>query len=105
MLITVLLLIACALMAMAGVPLILKLVPPNEMFGFVTERATSKAERWYKVNVFAGKALVAAAAVSALLIMAYSNTLLRPAWLQILAVLLPVGIAVGVTFWYEKNKV
>lgn len=104
MLITILLLLACALMATAAVPLIMKLVPPNSMFGFVTERATAKAERWYKVNIFAGKALVAAAAVSAVLIMGYSGTLLRPVWLQILALLVPLGIAVGATFWYEKNK-
>ena len=39
MLTTVFLLIGCAIIAVAAVPLALKLVPPNPLYGFRTERA------------------------------------------------------------------
>jgi uncharacterized membrane protein len=103
MLTTVVLLLACALLAAAGVPLILKLIPPNPIYGVRTERALSRSEIWYEVNRFGGWALVIAAGVAALLLMLWSGTMLKPAWRQMLAVLLPVAIAVGVTLWYERQ--
>ena len=103
MLTTVVLLLACALLAAAGVPLILKLIPPNPIYGVRTERALSRSEIWYEVNRFGGWALVIAAGVAALLLMLWSGTMLKPAWRQLLAVLLPLAIAVGVTLWYERQ--
>ena len=103
MLTTVLILLACALVAVAGVPLILKLIPPNDIYGVRTERALSRAEIWYEVNRFAGWALVIAAGFTALLLMIWSGTMLKPAYRQILALLLPLGLAVGATLWYERK--
>jgi uncharacterized membrane protein len=103
MLTTVVLLLACALLAVTGVPLILKLVPPNPVFGVRTERALSRAEIWYEVNRFGGWALVIAAGVTALLLMLWSGTMLKPAWRQLVALLLPLAIAVGATLWYERR--
>lgn len=103
MLTTVVLLLMCALFSVAGVPLILKLVPPNEIFGVRTERALSRADIWYEVNRFAGWALVTAAAVTALLLMIWSGTMLKPAWRQLLALLLPLACAIGATLWYERK--
>jgi uncharacterized membrane protein len=103
MLITVVLLLACALIAVAGVPLIFKLIPPNPIYGVRTERALSRADVWYEVNRFGGWALVIAASVAALLLMLWSGTMLKSAWRQLLALLLPVAIAVGVTLWYERQ--
>jgi uncharacterized membrane protein len=103
MLITVVLLLACALIAVVGVPLILKLIPPNAIYGVRTERALSRAEIWYEVNRFGGWALVAAAGATALLLMIWSGTLLKPAWRQVLALVLPLAIAIGVTLWYERR--
>jgi uncharacterized membrane protein len=103
MLTTVVLLLACALLAAAGVPLILKLIPPNPIYGVRTERALSRSDIWYEVNRFGGWALVAAAGFTALLLMFWSGTMLKPAWRQVLALLLPLAIAVGVTLWYERQ--
>lgn len=103
MLTTVVLLVACALIAAAGVPLILKLISPNEIYGVRTERALSRAEIWYEVNRFGGWALVIAAGLTALLLMIWSGTMLKGFWRQLLALLLPLGIAVGVTLWYERK--
>jgi uncharacterized membrane protein len=103
MLTTVMLLVVCALIAIAAVPLILKLIPPNEIYGVRTERALSRSEIWYEVNRFGGWALVIAVGFTALLLMIWSGTMLKPAWRQILALVVPVGIAVGVTLWYERR--
>jgi uncharacterized membrane protein len=103
MLSTVLILVMCALTAIAGVPLILKLVPPNELFGVLTEKALSREEIWYEVNRFGGWALVAAAAVTVLALIIWANTLLRPFWLQIVVFLLPLAVAIGATLWYERQ--
>jgi uncharacterized membrane protein len=103
MLTTVMLLVICALIAVAAVPLILKLIPPNEIFGVRTERALSKSEIWYEVNRFGGWALVIAVGFTALLLMIWSGTMLKPAWRQLLALVIPLGVAVGVTLWYERR--
>ena len=103
MLSTVVLLLVCALTAIAGVPLILKLIPPNDVFGVRTERALAHKEIWYEVNRFAGWALVAAAGLTALALILYSGTLLRPFWRQLLTFVVLIAIAVGATFWYERQ--
>ena len=103
MLSTVVLLLLCAITAIAGIPLILKLVPPNEVFGVRTERALSHKEVWYAVNWFGGWALVAAAAFTILAILIWSNTLLRPFWLQFVVFVMPLAIAIGATLWYERQ--
>lgn len=103
MLITVFLLIACALIATISVPLVLKLIPPNPIYGVRTERTTSREDVWYSVNRFAGRALLVAVGVTALLLMFYSGTLLRSWWAQLAAFVIPIGAAVGAILAYEKR--
>jgi hypothetical protein len=103
MLATVVLLLLCALTALAGVPLILKLVPPNDVFGVRTERALEREDFWYEANWFAGWALVAAAGLTALAVLFYSGTVLRPFLRQVLVYALFVGLAFGTSFWYERQ--
>ena len=59
------LLVACGLIAAASVPLILRWVGPNPIYGFRTPRTLSSPEIWYPANAFAGWALLISAAVSA----------------------------------------
>ena len=103
MLTTALLLVACALVAAASVPLVLKLIPPNEIYGFPTRKRRSQPENWVRVNVFAGKALLVASAVTAVLLMVYAGTWLKSAWLQLLLFLIAYGAAVGAIVAYEKR--
>ena len=100
---TIVLLVLCILTAIAGVPLILKLIPKNEIYGVHTERAMSRAEFWFEVNWFAGWSLVAAAALTALALGLYNGTYLRSFWLQLLTYAVMVGIAVAASFWYERE--
>jgi uncharacterized membrane protein len=62
------LLTACALVFLLGIPLVFKLVPPNRLYGFRTSVTLSRPDLWYRTNVFAGYALMIAAAVTALII-------------------------------------
>jgi len=103
MLLTILVLIACAIVATIGVPLMLKIVPPNPYYGYPTENFKSKPERWVAVNLFAGRCLVGAAAFTVLMLLFYNGTWLRSGWAQLLVFLIPLGLAVGATFLYERK--
>ncbi|MGZ5033503.1 MAG: SdpI family protein [Usitatibacter sp.] len=103
MLITILLLIACAIIAAASAPLALKLIPPNEIYGLPTRKMRSQPDNWVRVNVFAGKALLAASGVTALLLMVYAGTWLKSGWLQVLLFLIAYGAAISAAVAYERR--
>lgn len=103
MLSTIVLLIICALVAIAAIPLTLRLVPRNPVYGLPTERALSNDETWFRVNAFAGKALLAASGIAALLIMVYNGTLLRSGWVQLVVVVVALALAVGAAFVYDQR--
>jgi uncharacterized membrane protein len=100
---TVILLILCAVMAALGVPLILKIVPPNPVYGVRTERTLDRPEVWFDVNKFGGWALVAAAGVTALALMVYSGTWLKSGWAQLAVFVIAIIAAVAATFFYERK--
>ena len=103
MFLTIVLLLACAIVATIGVPLMLKLVPPNPYYGYPARSKASKPDHWVVVNQFAGRALVGAAAFSALILMFYNGTWLRGGWAQLFAFLIPLGAAIGATVWFERK--
>ena len=103
MFLTLLMLLTCALIAIASVPLILKLVPPNPIYGVRTRRALENPDIWFRINQFGGWALIAAAGVTAILLMLYSGTWLNSFWAQVAALVIPIAIAVGVTLWFERK--
>src|SRR5438309_1453248 len=59
---------SCVLIAILGIPLVLRMVPPNGFYGFRTPATRSTPDIWYPANVFAGWALVIAAAISAIVL-------------------------------------
>lgn len=58
-------LVPCAIIAAASIPLILRIVPPNRLYGFRTQQTLSNRELWFRANYFAGWALLIAAGTSA----------------------------------------
>lgn len=62
------LLLGCVVIAIVSVPLILKRVPPNVLYGFRTPRTLNDRALWFRVNYFAGWAFLLASAVSAVLL-------------------------------------
>ncbi|WP_202840992.1 SdpI family protein [Luteimonas saliphila] len=55
---------ACVLLAGLGVPLILRRVPPNPLYGLRTRRSLSHPSIWYPANAWSGRALLIAAAAT-----------------------------------------
>ena len=103
MLVTISLLVACVIVAVAAVPLMLRLVPPNPVYGLRTERTTTQAAAWFDVNAYVGRALLVATGVAASLIMVYQGTWLRPAWSQLLVFVLAMASAVVAAVVYERK--
>jgi uncharacterized membrane protein len=57
--------VPCGIIAVASVPLMLKLVPPNAVYGFRTRQTLSSPEIWFRANRFAGCALFVSSAITA----------------------------------------
>jgi uncharacterized membrane protein len=103
MLSTIFLLILLVVIGVAGIPLMIGIVPPNPYYGWPTRRSSSRPELWKQVNMFAGRAVVIAAALAAIAIMAYNGTWLRSGFAKLLVVIVALGAAVGATFWYDRK--
>jgi uncharacterized membrane protein len=103
MLVTIFLLILLLVIGVAAVPLMMGIVPPNPYYGWPTRRSSSKPELWKQVNMFAGRAVVIAAALAAIAIMAYNGTWLRSGFAQLFVVIIALGGALGATFWYDRK--
>ena len=103
MLVTIFLLILLLVIGVAAVPLMMGIVPPNPYYGWPTRRSSSKPDLWKQVNMFAGRAVVIAAALAAIAIMAYNGTWLRSGFAQLFVVIIALGAALGATFWYDRK--
>ena len=103
MLSTIFLLILLALIGMAAIPLMLGIVPPNPYYGWPTRSSSSKPDLWKQVNMVLGRAVVVACALAAVALMAYNGTWLKSGFAQLFVVILALGIAAGVTFWYVRK--
>jgi hypothetical protein len=68
---------SCVIFAIISVPLILRVVPPNGIYGFRTATTQSSRELWYPANAFAGWALLTAASLSATLLIVRPVTVKR----------------------------
>jgi hypothetical protein len=71
--------------------LMLRLVPPNGMYGFRVLPASAGAAEWYRLNAVAGSLLLGAATVSAVLLIAMPASVRR--WIVWAAYLAPVSAA------------
>ncbi len=103
MLTTIFLLIILAVVGLAGIPLMIGIVPQNPYYGWPTRSSSSKPELWREVNMFLGRAAVIAAALAALLLMAYNGTWLKSGIAQLLVVIFALGAAAVATFWYVRK--
>lgn len=103
MLTTIFLLIILAVVGLAGIPLMIGIVPQNPYYGWPTRSSSSKPELWKEVNMFLGRAVVIATALAALALMAYNGTWLKSGIAQLLVVIFALGAAAGATFWYVRK--
>lgn len=64
------LLVPCAAIAAASLPLMLGAVPPNRLYGVRTRRTLADRELWFRANRFAGWAFFIASGASAAVFLA-----------------------------------
>ena len=89
------LLIGCGVVAAISVPLLLKKVPPNALYGFRTVRTLADRALWFRVNCFAGWAFLLASAISALLLVSFPVP-----DLAVLQFIVPVAVALFTSLTY-----
>jgi uncharacterized membrane protein len=89
---------SCVLLAAISIPLILRLVPPNGVYGFRTSVTRSSVAIWYSANAFMGWALLVGACVSAAGLVYLPTTSNRA--LLLAAFLVPLLGAVMASFLY-----
>jgi hypothetical protein len=92
---------SCVIFTIISVPLILRVVPPNGLYGFRNARTQSNPAIWYQANAFMGWALLVSAAISASVLLILPATAKR--WLLWAALLAPVFAAVVASFVYLNS--
>lgn len=92
---------SCVLFAAIGIPLILRAVPPNGVYGFRIALIQSNSSIWYPANAFMGWALLVAAVIGATLLVVLPVTTKR--WWLWAAFLVPVFGAFVASFVYVQR--
>jgi uncharacterized membrane protein len=95
--------IPAALVAALAVPLALKLVPPNRLYGFRTAATLADREVWFRVNRVAGFALLVAAGTAMCFYLAMPELASGSSFLGVLALVVPVVLALAVTATYARK--
>ncbi len=98
-----LLLIGAGVIAVVSIPLILKVVPPNHIYGFRTPSTLANRELWYRANVFAGWAFLIAAIASIVLVASGVGGVLPALASESPSLVLPLAIAVVACFVYLRK--
>jgi hypothetical protein len=100
--------VCAALFALLAVPLMLRWVPRNVVYGYRTRATLSDDALWYEVNAYFGRALFAASMVSGLAAYGlYSWTGVAPEFFlkaSIAALVVPSLIAALATAWRHRRR-
>jgi uncharacterized membrane protein len=100
--------IPALLLFIAAVPLVLGVIPRNRLYGFRTKKTLADDGIWYRVNRFAGAAIMIASGLYALAAVTWPYD--RAAadnfsiWLLHLAAFAgPIVVGLSVAAWYAKR--
>ena len=96
-------LVPSGIIAVASVPLMLKLVPPNGAYGFRTQKTLADAELWFRANRFAGCALFIASGVSAIIFAAQPEYASGRSFAGLVVFVVPLLIALAASFAYVRR--
>ncbi len=92
---------SCVVFAIISIPHILRVVPPNGIYGFRTAETLSSRAIWYPANAFMGWALLASSAIGAAFLLVLPATVKRGVlWA---AFLTPIAGALLASFIYLKH--
>ena len=95
--------VPAALIAALAVPLVLKRVPPNRIYGVRTSKTLSDREIWFRVNRVAGLALIMAVSATLCLYLLEPELASGRSFLGVLALIVPVISALAVAGAYARR--
>jgi len=95
--------VPCAIVAAASIPLILKMIPPNRLYGLRTQQTLADRELWFRANRLAGWALLLAAGASAAVFVAIPEYASGRSLMGLGILVLPLVIAVAASFAYLRR--
>ena len=87
----------------ASLPLMLRMIPPNRIYGFRTPQTLSNRELWFRVNRFAGCAFFIASGASAAVFLALPEYASGRSIAGLAVFLVPLVIAVVASFAYLRR--
>lgn len=93
------------IIAVLAVPLALNLVPPNRFYGYRTAHSLANRDRWYRINRFAGLALLSACALACSIYLHEPELASGRSLAGILVLILPVLSAQVATGIYARKVV
>lgn len=96
-------LVPCGIIAVASVPIMLKLVPPNRLYGFRTRQTLANRELWFRANRFAGFACFIAAGASATVFAIHPEYSSGRSFIGLLVFAVPLFTALGASFAYVRR--
>ena len=96
-------LVPCGIIAVASVPLMLKVVPPNRAYGFRTQQTLADRELWFRANRFAGCALFIAAGASAAVFAINPEYSSGRSFTGLLVFVVPLVTALAASFAYVRR--
>ena len=97
------LLLPCAIIAVASIPLVLGIVPPNGAYGFRTRQTLADPELWFRANRFAGFALFIAAVTSAAVLLALPEYSSGRSLIGVVVLVVPLVMALVASFAYVRR--
>ena len=96
-------LVPCVIIAVASIPIMLNLVPPNRLYGFRTRQTLADRELWFRANHFAGFACFIASAVSAFIFLARPEYASARSPAGVVVFLVPLVIALVASSAYVRR--
>jgi uncharacterized membrane protein len=94
--------VPAVLIAAFSIPLALKLVPPNRLYGVRTARTLADRQAWFQVNRFAGFALIVAVAAAMCFYVLEPELASGRSLAGVLALIVPVMLAIAATLTYGR---
>jgi uncharacterized membrane protein len=95
--------VLCGIIAVASVPLILNVVPPNGIYGFRTRQTLTNRELWFRANRFAGCASFIASGVSAGIFVTHPEYGSGRSFVGLIVFVVPLLIALAASFAYVRR--
>jgi uncharacterized membrane protein len=96
-------LVPCGIIAVASIPLILNVVPPNGVYGFRTRQTLTNRELWFRTNRFAGWAFLIASGVSAGIFATHPEYTSGRSFAGLVVFVVPLVIALAASFAYVRR--